>query len=84
MSCSTALHMATAAMHAAKLEGRTAVAVFADLKSAFYSCIRTTALPLQGDAADEDAEYIQKTATVPAGLLPCCPLCWHSRPRSPT
>ncbi len=40
------------------------------LRSAFYSVVRTAALPLQGEEALDDLRWIQERADIPAALAP--------------
>ncbi len=70
MGCATAIHLAASSLALARSEGRTAVALFVDLRAAFYSCIRSTALPLQGEGAAEDVQYIDSRADMPHALRP--------------
>ncbi len=70
MGVTTAVHLCTSFLAQARQEGRTAITYFVDLRSAFYSCIRSTVLPVQGEHAAADVEYIEAKADMPEGLRP--------------
>ena len=70
MGCDTAIHLAVTTMKLARAERRTAVACFVDLKTAFYSCVRSTFIPLDGPEAQEDFDYVLHSARVPEALRP--------------